>query len=89
MSDMDHWLVSFAIQGASAKETWLLWFGKCHFERKTELISVSGGSGKGGFFTLPFYWSLNECEQVVGLSRMIKGLVGLGLCEFLANPWFV
>lgn len=51
---MDHWLVSFAIQGTSAKETWLLWFGKCHFERKTELISVSGDSGKGGFFHCHF-----------------------------------
>ena len=40
MSDMEHWLVSFAIQWAAAKETLLVWFGKCHFEGKTELISA-------------------------------------------------
>lgn len=51
MSDMDHWLVSFAIQWAPAKETLLIWFGKCHSEGKSELISASWESGKGGSFT--------------------------------------
>lgn len=41
MSDMDHWLVSFAIQWAAEKETLLIWFGKRHFEGKTELIPAS------------------------------------------------
>lgn len=38
---------------------------------------------------MPFYRSLNECEQVKTVSRIIKSLAGLVLCEFGGNPWFV
>ena len=63
---MDHWLVSYAIQWAAAKETLLVWFGKCHFEGKTELKSASWESWKGGSSTAilseaKWMWTGRDC----------------------------
>lgn len=75
MNDMDHWLVSFAIQWAAAKETLLMWVLKCLLERKIELIFASREVLEGEFS------ETNEYEQVETVSRIMKDQVGLVLCE--------